>query len=116
MMSFYTNLQPIPFEKFVNALRRLVNLAGILASERPGWSVWLEAIAESHRNPKYRPRVTTDSIRQWFAEADLGQVSDRQEVPPRVRVDTRRSEKSVVFDTCDHAFNDAALHKNLVAN
>ena len=76
----------------------------------------LEAIAESHRNPKYRPRVTTDSIRQWFAEADLGQVSDRQEVPPRVRVDTRRSEKSVVFDTCDHAFNDAALHKNLVAN
>ena len=60
--------------------------------------------------------MTADSIRQWFSVADLCQVSDRQEVPPRVRVDTRRSEKTVVFDTCDHAFNDAVLHKNLVAN
>jgi len=31
-----------------------------------------------------------------------------------VRVDTRRSEKTFVFDTCDHAFNDAVLHCNLV--
>ena len=34
----------------------------------------------------------------------------------RVRVDTRRNEKTFVFDTCDHAFNDAVLHKNLVMN
>ena len=75
----------------------------------------LEAIAESHRkSEKPAPPVTADSIRQWFSEADLGRVSDRQEVPPRVRVDTRRSEKTVVFDTCDHAFNDAVLHSNLV--
>jgi hypothetical protein len=76
----------------------------------------LEAIAESHRKSNKPAPVTTDSIRQWFAEADLGQISDRQEVPPRVRVDTRRSEKTYVFDTCDHAFNDAVLHKNLVTN
>ena len=75
----------------------------------------LEAIAESHRkSDKLAPPVTADSIRQWFREADLSQVSDRQEVPPRVRVDTRRSEKTIVFDTCDHAFNDAVLHCNLV--
>ena len=58
--------------------------------------------------------MTADSIRQWFSEAEQSQVSDRQEVPPRVRVDTRRSEKTYVFDTCDHAFNDAVLHCNLV--
>ena len=75
----------------------------------------LEAIAESHRkSEKPAPPVTADSIRQWFSEAEQSQVSDRQEVPPRVRVDTRRSEKTVVFDTCDHAFNDAVLHCNLV--
>ena len=28
----------------------------------------------------------------------------------------RRNEKTFVFDTCDHAFNDAVLHKNLVMN
>ncbi len=59
---------------------------------------------------------TADSIRAWFSEADRGVVSHRQEVPPRVSVATRRSEKSVLFDTCDHGLNDAVLHKNLVAN
>ena len=29
-------------------------------------------------------------------------------------MDTRRSEKTYVFDTCDHALNDAVLHCNLV--
>ena len=77
----------------------------------------LEAIAESHRkSEKETSPVTADSIRLWFIEADLSQISDRQEVPPGVRVDTRRSEKTVVFDTCDHAFNDAVLHSNLVTN
>jgi hypothetical protein len=60
--------------------------------------------------------VTADSIRDWFEEAGRGVVSGRQEVPPRVSVATRRSEKSVLFDTSDHRFNDAVLHKNLVAN
>jgi hypothetical protein len=59
---------------------------------------------------------TADSIREWFDEAGRGEVSGRQEIPPRVSVATRRSEKSVLFDTCDHGFNDAVLHKNLVAN
>ena len=59
---------------------------------------------------------TADSIREWFSEADRGVVSNRQEVPPRVSVSTRCSEKSVLFDTCDHGLDDAVLHKNLVAN
>jgi hypothetical protein len=58
--------------------------------------------------------VTSNSIREWFREADLSPISVRQEVPPRVRVETRQSEKSVMFDTCDHGFNDAVLHRNLV--
>jgi hypothetical protein len=53
----------------------------------PGCSVWLDAIAESHRkSEKEAPPVTADSIRQWFAEAERSQVFDRQEVPPRVLV------------------------------
>ena len=75
----------------------------------------LEAIAESHRKPEKEPApVTAESIREWFHEADGGEIADRQEVPPRVRVDTRRSAKSVRFDTCDHGFGDAVLHRNLV--
>ena len=77
----------------------------------------LESIAELRRKPETKANpVTTRTIREWFAEAGANSVSDRQEVPPRVRVDTRRGKKTVVFDTCDHGFNDAMLHKNLVAN
>lgn len=77
----------------------------------------LEAIAESRRKPKAPvPPVTTEVLQQWFVGAEGTPVSDRQEVPPRVRVDTRRGEKTVVFDTRDHEFNDAVLHKNVVTN
>lgn len=77
----------------------------------------LEAIAELRRKSEAPAKpVTTEVIHQWFLDAEKTAVSDRQEVPPRVRVDTRRGEKTVVFDTCDHGFNGAVLHKNLVAN
>ena len=77
----------------------------------------LEAISESHRDTKKKaPPVTADSIHQWFGEADLSHIFEQKEVPPRVRVDTRRTENTYVFDTRDHAFNDAVLHKNLVMN
>ena len=77
----------------------------------------LEAIAGAHQKAEKEPApVTEGAIREWFREADGGEITDRQEVPPRVRVETRRSAKSVVFDTCDHGLNDAVLHKNLVAH
>ena len=77
----------------------------------------LEAIAGAHEKPEKEPvSVTGEAIREWFREADGGEISDRQEVPPRVRVDTRRSAENVLFDTCDHGFNDAVLHRNLVTN
>jgi len=76
----------------------------------------LEAIAGIPQRPEKEPApVTEQTIREWFREADCGEISDRQEVPPRVRVDTRRSAENVLFDTCDHGFNDAVLHRNLVA-
>ncbi len=76
----------------------------------------LEAIAELRRKPeKETEPVTTESIRGWFTEAAGAQISDRQEVPPRVCVETRRSKKSVLFDTCDHGLDDALLHRNLAA-
>ena len=77
----------------------------------------LEAIAELRKKPEASAKpVTAETIQQWFVEAEKADISDRQEVPPRVRVDTRRGEKTVVFDTRDHGFADAVLHKNLVAN
>ena len=77
----------------------------------------LEAIAGAHQKPTKEPApVTVDAIREWFRETDGGEISDRQEVPPRVRIETRRSANSVLFDTCDHGFNDAVLHRNLVTN
>jgi hypothetical protein len=75
----------------------------------------LEAIAELRRKSEVPAKpVTPETIQQWLLEAEKTAVSDRQEVPPRVRVDTRRGEKTVVFDIYDHRFNDAVLHKNLV--
>jgi hypothetical protein len=77
----------------------------------------LEAIAELRRKPEQPPApVTADSIRAWLGETDSGEVSERQEVPPRVRIETRRSRTSVLFDTCDHGLDDAVLHRNLIAN
>ena len=77
----------------------------------------LEAIAGAHQKPTKEPApVTVDAIREWFRETDGGEISDRQEVPPRVRIETRRSANSVLFDTCDPGFNDAVLHRNLVTN
>ena len=77
----------------------------------------LEAIGELRRKSEtLKTAVTSDVIQQWFVEAESAGVSGQQEVPPRVRVDTRRGGKTIVFDTCDHGFNDAVLHKNLVTN
>jgi hypothetical protein len=107
------------------AINGAVNTADVYGSGTLFRKLWsklldaavLEAIAESHRNVrKGEQAVTADAIRDWFSEADRGEISGRQEVPPRVCVDTRRSEKTVIFDTCDHGLNDAVLHKNLVAN
>ena len=77
----------------------------------------LEAIGELRRKGEAPPPpVTSDAIREWFLQAEKAGLSARQEVPPRVRVDTRRGEKTVVFDTYDHGLNDLVLHKNLVTN
>lgn len=57
----------------------------------------LEAIGEAHRKPEQATApVTAEAIRDWLSEADHAEISDGQEVPPRVRVDIRRSKKSVL--------------------
>ena len=107
------------------AINGAVNTADVYGSGALFRKLWnklldaavLEAISESHRQAKEQKEpVTADSIREWFNEADQGEFSHRQEVPPRVCVGTRRSKRSVLFDTYDHGLNDAVLHKNLVAN
>lgn len=77
----------------------------------------IEAIAESNRKAERETApVTADSIRVWFREADSSQVSDQQDVAPRVRVETGRSEKSLLFDTRDLGIDDVVLHRNLVTH
>ncbi len=110
---------------YVFVINGTINTADVYGSGTLFRKLWnklldaavLEAIAESHREDKKETKpVTGDAIRQWFADAERADISDRQEVPPRVRVETRRSKKSVLFDTCDHALEDAILHRNLMAN
>jgi hypothetical protein len=55
------------------------------------------------------------SHNQWILKADEIPVRDSREVPPRIRINTRQDAGGVLFDTIDHAFNDAVLHKNLIA-
>lgn len=65
--------------------------------------------------PQFRVGPSFVSRNQWILKADEIPVSDSREVPPRIRIDTRQDAGGVLFDTIDHAFNDAVLHKNLIA-
>ena len=58
--------------------------------------------------------MTKKTIQKWFLDAEKAAVSGRREVPPRVRVDTRRGKKAVLFEMCEHEINDTILHANLV--
>jgi hypothetical protein len=62
----------------------------------------LEAIAELRRKSEAPATpLTKKTIQKFLVEAEKTAISERHEVPPRVRVDTRRGKKIVVFDTCD---------------
>ncbi|HEV7402233.1 MAG TPA: DUF6569 family protein [Chthoniobacteraceae bacterium] len=74
----------------------------------------VEAIAESSRATPQPPEVTAEAVRDWIAAGETGEVSNQQDVPPRVHVETRRSTTSYRFDTHDRGLNDAVLHRNLV--
>lgn len=103
---------------FAFAINGRINTADSYGSGilfRKLWNKLLEAIAELRRKSEASPkRVIAKTIETWFLEAEKTAVSDRQEVPPRVRVDTRRGNQTVVFETCDHGINDRILHSNLV--
>jgi len=109
---------------YVFVINDAVNTADVYGSGTLFRKLWaklldsaiLEAIAESHRKaegPEHHE--TGSSVLQWFKEAQEGEVCDRREIPPRVRIEIRRSKKSILFDTCDHGLEDAVLHRNLVA-
>jgi len=74
----------------------------------------LEAIAESHRQKGRPSNITPENIHEWLQEGQTGEVTDSQEVAPRLKVATRRSKKSVMFETRDRGLNDAMLNSNLV--
>lgn len=107
---------------YVFAINGEINTADVYGSGTLFRKLWsklldaavLEAIAEAHRRTREVAPVTAGAITRWFAEMDSSRLSDRQEVPPRVCVETRRSGRNVVFDTRDHGIDDAVLHRNLV--
>ncbi|MGI8601805.1 MAG: ARPP-1 family domain-containing protein [Verrucomicrobiales bacterium] len=128
--TFRSALTQIPADKsdavgYAFVINGEINTADIYGSGalfRKLWSklldaVVLEAIAELRTQPKNSTSApSVEAIQRWFFESEKADVSERQEVPPRLRVDTRHGKKAVVFDACDHAFNDSVLHKNVVAN
>lgn len=107
---------------YVFAINGEINTADVYGSGKLFRELWsklldaavLEAIAEARRNTRETAPVTVDAITKWFAEADSIPLADRQEVPPRLCMEARRSGKNVVFDTRDHGFDDCVLHRNLV--
>jgi len=60
------------------------------------------------------PPPTSETLSAWMAEAQEAKATGDEPIPPRVRVQTRRGEQSVVFDTHDIAFADALLHRNVI--
>jgi len=75
----------------------------------------LEAISELHRPQDTAGKtVTPEAIRAWFGETEKADLTGQQEVQPRVRVDTKRSGRTFIFETHDHALQDVMLHENLI--
>lgn len=76
----------------------------------------LEAIAESGRERgEKRDELQGDDVDRWLKEAAGGELFDRQEVPPRVHMETRRMASAIQFDTLDRGLAEAVLHRNVVA-
>ena len=99
----------------MSALRRLVNLSGILASEH-AHSRW-DFLPVENLAPLRLGKPLPDRIRlhrRGFLLRFPMRLRDGLQPHAASRMDTRRSEKTYVFDTCDHALNDAVLHCNLV--
>ena len=127
---FRNTLENIPGDQtdvigYAFAVNGEINTADVYGSSvlfRKLWSklldvAVLEAIAGSQqkRTAETGP-LTVDSIRDWLGESNNGHTTHRREVPPRVRVDTRRSDRSTIFDTCDHAYADTILHTSLITH
>jgi predicted transcriptional regulator len=76
----------------------------------------LEAIAETARDgSEKREALRNEDVDRWLQGAAGGEVLQDQEVPPRVHMETRRTERAIQFDTFDRGLAEAVLHRNVIA-
>lgn len=55
----------------------------------------------------------SEEIRSWLESPGTGQLLRQESIPPRVEFITRRSKRSVQFDTRDTVL-DQLLHRSLI--
>ncbi len=73
----------------------------------------IEAIEESGRPAQHPGIDDSEEIRSWLQSPRTGQLLRQESIPPRVEFITRRSKRSVRFDTRDTVL-DQLLHRSLI--
>jgi hypothetical protein len=103
---------------YVNGQR---NSADIYASASLFHKLWdklldvaiLEAISSKAKTTTV---PTKESVEAWLEEAAIAQLKDRQDAPPRTRIERKAYASGVVFDTFDQAAGDhVVLHANIIS-
>ena len=123
-------LTPIAKEKpdtlgFLFAINGRINSAESYASHELFTKLWnklahaaaVEAIAESGRPKKSSKSasVTVTKVRKFLQSSEVGKTETRQ-VSERVALHTKRTPKSVLFDTEDKSLGATPIHKNYICH
>lgn len=76
-------------------------------------SAAIEAVAESGGKAKPNPTVTSETVRQFLVTSDAGR-DDPRPITDRVTLHTKRTPKTVLFETEDKGRQSARIHKNYI--
>lgn len=103
---------------YVFAIKGKINSADLYASSAQFKRFWprlleataIEAVAERSQDEKSEV-ISTDSIKEFFVDAERGQESIR-EVTERTRMVKRESQKNLFFETRDMAQHGVWIHRS----
>lgn len=126
---FQKALRPLAEQKtdaigFVFAINGQINTGEVYASHDLFRRLWgklldaavVEAVAESGERPKRRTAakpLTASDIERLLAQAETG-ADQPQSLSDRVCLHTKRTPKSVLFETEDKAVENARIHQNYI--
>jgi hypothetical protein len=102
------------------AINGKINSADVYASSELFKKLWpkllrataVEAIAELQKGQEFE-QVNAEAIESFLAEAERGSASERG-VTARIKLVTRDTDESVLFETRDLKLNEAWIHKSYV--